>query len=137
MHLTYHDLDAHTGAVSLADSGEAGAPVGKIESRNGSTVVAPAKLIKDFEDRSGNHVCISVAHDIDRPRNEVVLDRPNLGEFFDTFTADPSFGHDARMHRAEYMHVELTEDECCSLRIGPWDSVGGNLWNVFFAGDWH
>jgi len=93
--------------------------------------------VEHLEDGHSDAVGVPVRHRIGRPRDEILANRPDLGDFFEALTRDGSFGHHDWEKRTEYMNVELSKDERRGLRIGPWESFSGDLGDVFFAGDGH
>jgi hypothetical protein len=100
-------------------------------------IILGTDTIQHLENRRSDAVGIPVRHRVCRPSDEVLANGPYLGDFFEALTRDGGFLYHHWEKRTEYVHIELTENERRDLRIGPWKTVSGDLWDVFFAGDGH
>ena len=98
--------------------------------------IAP-DTVQQVKDRSCDVVGVPVGRGIARPSDEVLPDRPQLGDLFQALSRNPSAVFHFRKEGAEYVHVELPKNDCSGLRIGPRETFFGDLRNVFFAGDGH
>jgi hypothetical protein len=98
---------------------------------------APALVVtrEHVENGSGQSVCVVIGDRVRRPSDKILPDRPYLGDLFDAIAAGREPSDDLRIGGTEYMNVELTEDERSRLCIWPGETVGGELWRVFFASD--
>jgi hypothetical protein len=74
-------------------------------------------IFQTEEDRQGNGVSVDIAQSVGGPSDEVLADRPNLGEFLKANLAESNPRYDIGNFAAEYMSVKLSNDKRRGLRI--------------------
>src|SRR5260370_18962097 len=74
---------------------------------------------KTVVERGGAYIRVSVVEGSLRPRNDLLLDRPNLGDLSLTDLTKRDAVHKVPNLAAEYIRIEMTDDERRGLRIGP------------------
>src|ERR1700733_6918490 len=76
------------------------------------------KLVSEIDkDCGGKLASLDVAHWPWRPDNEIFLDRPNSSEPFYSPLSKRCARHETLNFAAEYMCVELSDDNSCGLRV--------------------
>lgn len=89
--------------------------------------------VKFAEDFSRHSIGIPVSHNVGRPKNSGFFDWTNLYEFLDAKRAQIEAINQFR-HRGttESVDIQLTNDKCRHLRVGPCHRSVWRIRDIFF-----